>query len=456
MIWLNDGSVLESTDGDQTLTKLSGEVTTDFVALGMLCGKIFNVLNEKRSRANDACEKYSEIFSGSDVSNKEFCSLCFNLAKICYFMPSQRDIRGHLIELVVGRAANNKMLSLLSDLAFHRITEFSEKYIENGGSENVLDAIKEYNEANTIEIWINEISRYQNSFSEFDQQFWELLTAKNIDFEGEDYLLSLFICNFIKNKKTTPDNLKKTAAIQPKPESSQDKVISAIIGYNFEEYITEVYNSSEDLVFAVHLLHLLSLKGNEEKKLLQTELDIAALRYIELIIGNYDKEKQTGLRQWAPSYMKIVNSNIRDVVKKIYPSISLGISGPYIQKIVNFPNFTYKNQKSSMKLVSELRASMNSLNNGEEVDLSNVTNMINELYNFCDTYIKVMILNIIGPEILKFQGLDGSVLSAMIDVVVGDSFDNNEEEVKNLCRDLQKMMFDVILKTGKIPEYSIK
>ena len=328
MTWLNNGSILqtENENDEKLVSVVLKEYDEEFVKLATDYGKIFNILLENPLKANEACDNYSNFFKDLHTETSDFCYICFILIKLCFFTPLHKNIRSQVIELskyIRLPQDGDTLIELLFDLFQNETIIFHDKYIKNGGTESICNQITQYNEADTTEKWISQIHQtFQISSSEFDRKFCKFIDQ---EIQCENYLLSVLLTNFLSNKKTTPHNLLDTGSkIQihsNETTSLANKVFYGFFNKEFANSCKYLYPASNDIIFAVHFVHLLSLIDEKKDQILQKELDSAILRYTEIILSDYNDDQDTGLRKWVPSYLNVVGKSTYPAVQRILPAI---------------------------------------------------------------------------------------------------------------------------------------
>lgn len=482
MTWLNNGNLLQidTEDPDKPISIVSNEIDDDFIKLATEYGQIFNILLEDPLKdplkVREACNKYSDIVKETQNESSDFCFLCYNLIKLCFFTPLNKNIRDQiskLIKYVRPQSNDNILIELVCDL-FESPDNFQGKYIKNGGSESISNHITSYYEIETTEKWISQINQeYQNSSTQFDTEFCKFIDQRII--KCDSYLLSILLSNFINHKKTTPQNLLDTAqeitlslgitARSFEPSSLDNKIFWGLLNDKFSVSAKYIYLKTNDIIFAVHFIHLLSLKNEKEDLDLKNELDTAILRYTEFILSDYDEEDEdSGLRKWVPSYLRIVSDDILPTIQRVLPAIQSGLQGPFIDKVKKLPKFVYDDSSENLQLFHNIKELVNKLSSSdyesEEIDsfdndngsLKQIVRMLNESYIKCNDKMKSEILLQIIPFLEKFDGLSGSVISCMIDI--GNAYTVFKDN--DPCPSLQKMLYDIIFETGDVPEYVLK
>lgn len=486
MIWLNHGTIFQiepGTDGE-VLSCTSKSIDSQFSIKANSCGQIFNMLCEDKSKFSIACEEYYNIFKDGSDEHDNFCSLCFLLTQICYFSLPRRNLRPNLIELLKRLQIESEeselikflcqffifieekpisyqsdFLSKLLDKSEETPDDFPHLYIKKGGTREVLQQILLYQQSNTTESWLSEIEQYQPSFSEFDQQFFALIRSDADQIECHNYCLSILLNNFLDHKSTTHSYLLQTFRIPVlQPTSLQDRLIAGIFGFEQSTNLITAYEATNDVIFAVHFLHLLTLKPSGDVTFLTTELDIAVYRYSDLIISDYDESRQSGLRTWVPSYLNIVSQDIRAAVQLFLPAIQNGMAGPFIEKMRELPSFTFVDSTNVLKLNSTIEKALQEINESQSGDTSpdeavvkDLVQHLNELYSKCDEQTRLNLLMQLHPYLEILEGLNGSVISSMLDIRNMNVFEKEDDPGPIL----QSLLFDIITSEGKIPELQI-
>lgn len=475
MTWLNNGSILqienEDEDNSNSISIVMKECDEEFSRLVTSYGQIFNLLLDDPTfeNANEACDKYSDLLKDLHTEEADFCYLCFILAKLCFFTSVHKNIRSQLTDLIkyIKFQDSNAPLELLC-IFFDDRSQFHDKYISKGGSELIYSQIIRYDEMDTTEKWISQIDKvFQDTSSKFDMEFCQFIDQRVI--RCDNYLLSVILTNFLSCKKTTPHNFIETGSKIKlhhfEDASLENKIFWGFFHENFSESAKYIFPQTNDMLFSVHFLHLLTLRETDKENIkLKKELDSAILRFTEIILSDYNQEQGTGLRGWAPSYLKIVNKDIRSAVLRILPAIKEGLQSVYIDNIQKLPNFVFTDNSKDLLFLYNINESIKKLNNlvseGDESSYSDeelsileeIVKDLNDNYIKCNDKMKSDILVQITPYLEKLDGLSGSVISCMLDIANGYSiFKENDP-----CPSLQKMLYDIILETGEIPEYTNK